>query len=93
MITRASKNASPPLELGNRSLKDKYNTCMTHTTAKKLEHKIDVKRTPAGWLFETLEDEGEIEVPCLETKLTLKQVFAGVEFEARAVKSGAESDS
>ena len=34
-----------------------------------------------------LEDEGEIEVPCLEPKLTLEQVFAGIEFEARDVKS------
>ena len=45
------------------------------------------RRTPAGWLFESLEGEGEIEVPCLETKLTLEQVFAGIEFEAREVES------
>ena len=52
------------------------------------------RRTPAGWLFETLEDEGEIEVPCLETKLTLEQVFAGIEFEAREVETReVESDS
>jgi hypothetical protein len=33
------------------------------------------------------EDADEIEVPCLETKLTLEQVFAGIEFEAREVES------
>ena len=45
------------------------------------------RRTPAGWLFETLEDEGDIEVPCLETKLTLEQVFAGIEFEAPEISN------
>jgi Uma2 family endonuclease len=45
------------------------------------------RRTPEGWLFESLEDEGEIEIPCLETKLTLEQVFAGIELKAREVQS------
>jgi Uma2 family endonuclease len=48
------------------------------------------RRTPQGWLFESLEDEGEIEVPCLETTLTLEQVFAGIEFEAREVESDSD---
>jgi Uma2 family endonuclease len=51
------------------------------------------RRTPEGWLFESLEDEGEIEVPCLETKLTLEQVFAGIEFEAREVEIASEHAS
>ena len=42
------------------------------------------RRTAAGWLFEALEGEGEIEVPCLGATLTLEQVFAGVTFEAPA---------
>jgi Uma2 family endonuclease len=49
------------------------------------------RRTPQGWLFESLEDEGEIDVPCLETKLTLEQVFAGIEFEAVEVPSDSDA--
>ncbi len=51
------------------------------------------RRTPEGWLFESLEDQGEIEVPCLKTKLTLEQVFAGIEFEAREVESDSDARS
>jgi Uma2 family endonuclease len=36
------------------------------------------KRNNEGWSFETLENDGEIDIPCLETTLTLEQIYAGI---------------
>jgi hypothetical protein len=38
---------------------------------------IVYKRSPDGWSVEILED-GEIEIPCLETSVTLEQIYAGL---------------
>ena len=37
-------------------------------------------RDPSGWRVEILEDTGEFEIPCLETSITLDQIYAGLEF-------------
>jgi Uma2 family endonuclease len=38
------------------------------------------KRAASGWVFEILEGDGVIDVPCLETSVTLAQVYAGIQF-------------
>ncbi len=40
---------------------------------------IVYRRTPEGWLYQTVQD-GSIDVPCLETTLSLDQIYAGIEF-------------
>ena len=40
---------------------------------------IAYRRTQDGWAVDILES-GEIEIPCLETKLTLEQIYAGIDF-------------
>jgi Uma2 family endonuclease len=42
---------------------------------------IVYKRLASGWGFDTLEAEGEFEIPCLETSLSLDQIYAGIPFE------------
>ena len=37
-------------------------------------------RAPQGWMVEVLDSEGQFDVPCLETNVTLEQVYAGVNF-------------
>ena len=37
-------------------------------------------RTPQGWMVEVLDSQGQFDVPCLETSLTLEQVYAGINF-------------
>ncbi len=39
------------------------------------------KRTESGWVLEILED-GSFDVPCLETSVSVDQVYAGVPFKA-----------
>ncbi len=36
------------------------------------------KRTHEGWVFETLDENGEFEVPCLDTTVTLEQLYRGI---------------
>lgn len=36
------------------------------------------KRTDEGWRFETLDETGEFDVPCLDTKVTLEQLYQGI---------------
>jgi Uma2 family endonuclease len=38
------------------------------------------KRDALGWRVEFLEDEGEIELPCLGMNLSLEEIYAGLEF-------------
>ena len=38
------------------------------------------KCSPSGWRVEILEEKGEFEIPCLETSITLDQIYAGLEF-------------
>lgn len=38
------------------------------------------KRAASAWVFEILEGDGQIDVPCLETSVTLEQVYAGIQF-------------
>jgi hypothetical protein len=37
-------------------------------------------RAPQGWMVEVLDTEGQFDVPCLETSITLEQIYAGVNF-------------
>jgi Uma2 family endonuclease len=37
-------------------------------------------RAVQGWMVEVLDSEGQFEVPCLETSVTLEQIYAGVNF-------------
>ncbi len=53
---------------------------------------IVYRRTPEGWLYQTFKD-GEIDVPCLETTLTLDQIYAGVEFTTVASVSESQNPS
>ena len=39
------------------------------------------KRNSTTWEFEVLQENGEIDIPCLETVLTLEQIYAGLESE------------
>lgn len=39
------------------------------------------KRVLDHWEVVTLEDQGEIDLPCLGTSLTLEQIYAGISFE------------
>jgi Uma2 family endonuclease len=39
------------------------------------------KRVLDHWEVVTLEDQGEIDLPCLDTTLTLEQIYAGISFE------------
>ncbi len=39
------------------------------------------KRVLDHWEVVTLEDQGEIDLPCLGTSMTLKQIYAGITFE------------
>ncbi len=39
------------------------------------------KRVLDHWEVETLENQGEIDIPCLGTNLTLEQIYAGISFE------------
>jgi Uma2 family endonuclease len=41
---------------------------------------IAYRRSEQGWMVDVLEDSGEIDIPCLETTLTLAQIYAGLEF-------------
>jgi Uma2 family endonuclease len=36
------------------------------------------KRTSEGWVFETLDENGEFDVPYLDTTLTLEQLYQGI---------------
>ncbi len=38
------------------------------------------KRQGETWLLETLEETGEIDIPCIEATLTLAQIYDGLEF-------------
>lgn len=38
------------------------------------------KRAASDWSFEILEGDGVIDIPCLDTGITLKQVYAEIEF-------------
>jgi Uma2 family endonuclease len=38
------------------------------------------KRQNQQWIVETLEGDGEIDIPCLGTTLTLDQIYEGLEF-------------
>jgi Uma2 family endonuclease len=42
-------------------------------------HVAVFSRTIKGWMYETFNTDGEIEIPCLETKLSLEQIYAGIE--------------
>lgn len=46
-------------------------------------HVAVFKRTIAGWMYETFNTDGEIEIPCLETRLSLEQIYAGIEVNSR----------
>ncbi len=46
-------------------------------------HVAVFKRNIKGWMYETFNTDGEIEIPCLETKLSLEQIYAGIEIRAR----------
>jgi Uma2 family endonuclease len=37
------------------------------------------KRMPNGWVVQILEQNAEIDIPCLETSITLEQIYAGLE--------------
>jgi Uma2 family endonuclease len=37
-------------------------------------------RAVQGWMVEVLDTEGQFDVPCLETSITLEQIYAGVNF-------------
>jgi Uma2 family endonuclease len=52
---------------------------------------IVYRRTPEGWLYTTFQN-GTIDVPCLETTLSLDQIYAGIEF-TTAVDSVSESEN
>jgi Uma2 family endonuclease len=41
-------------------------------------HVAVFSRTINGWMYETFNTDGEIEIPCLETKLSLEQIYAGI---------------
>jgi Uma2 family endonuclease len=41
---------------------------------------IVYKRATDGWRVEILSESGEVEVPCLETTLSLDQIYAGLQF-------------
>jgi hypothetical protein len=44
------------------------------------EHHVAVfSRIIKGWMYETFNTDGEIEIPCLETTLSLEQIYAGIE--------------
>ncbi len=43
-------------------------------------HVAVFKRTIKGWMYETFNTDGEIEIPCLETRLSLEQIYAGIDF-------------
>ncbi len=36
------------------------------------------KRDGKGWSLETLDETGEFEVPCLDAKVTLEQLYQGI---------------
>jgi Uma2 family endonuclease len=38
-------------------------------------------RAVQGWMVEVLDANGQFDVPCLETNVTLEQIYAGVNFE------------
>ena len=38
------------------------------------------RREGMRWTVESLEDAGEFDVPCLETTVTLEQIYADVQF-------------
>jgi Uma2 family endonuclease len=42
---------------------------------------IVYRRSAEGWMVEVLDGSGVIEVPCLESRLSLEQVYAGLSFE------------
>ncbi len=46
-------------------------------------HVAVFKRTINGWMYEMFTGEGEIEIPCLETTLSLEQIYAGIDLETR----------
>jgi Uma2 family endonuclease len=52
---------------------------------------IVYRRTTEGWLYQTFQD-GTIDVPCLETTLTLDQIYAGIKFKG-AIDAVAENES
>jgi Uma2 family endonuclease len=37
-------------------------------------------RATQGWMVEVLDSDGQFDVPCLETNVTLEQIYAGVNF-------------
>ena len=38
------------------------------------------RREGTRWMVESLEDAGEFDVPCLETTVTLEQIYADMQF-------------
>jgi Uma2 family endonuclease len=42
------------------------------------------KRMPNGWVVQILEHNAEIDIPCLETTITLEQIYAGLEIPVSA---------
>jgi hypothetical protein len=37
------------------------------------------KRMSNGWVVQILEQNAEIDIPCLETSITLEQIYVGLE--------------
>jgi Uma2 family endonuclease len=46
----------------------------------KTKRVIVYARAVQGWMVEVLDTEGQFDVPCLETNVTLEQIYAGVNF-------------
>lgn len=49
-------------------------------------HVVVYTRTIKGWMYEAFTNAGEIEIPCLETRLTLEQIYVGIELDVRIDK-------
>ncbi len=47
--------------------------------SQKTRQVVVYKRNAKTWSFEVLLEQGEIDIPCLETTLTLDQIYAGLE--------------
>jgi Uma2 family endonuclease len=46
----------------------------------KTKRVIVYARAVQGWMVEVLDSDGQFDVPCLETNVTLEQIYAGVNF-------------
>lgn len=59
----------------------KLPSMQTYAIVAQTEPRVIVyQRDPAGWRVEFLDEQGEIRVPCLETSLSLQQIYAGIGF-------------